>query len=285
MKFRTCFVRVLCLTCSGTFAAQPAPADDCTKGEAYYNQAQQAESPAQRLSYLQQAIAVCPTFAAWYSAGRAQLELVQSEAAVNAFREARRLAQDDRHAALAIGREGEVYLAQNREAEAAGAVESAITQLKDSPPDWLLTLRRTLDKRTAGKIIPARSLEQTLSTARSFGVTPKVRIRIQFAYDSAELDAQGRRQVTELGKALTQFKSGGYRMLVVGHTDKRGTDDYNQGLSEKRAGAVVSTLSREFPELGGSLKPLGKGKRELLYPGDSEEDHYLNRRVEVQLVQ
>jgi outer membrane protein OmpA-like peptidoglycan-associated protein len=75
-----------------------------------------------------------------------------------------------------------------------------------------------------------------------------------------------------------------WSFLLVGHTDKRGSMAYNQVLSEKRAKSVKTALERQFPSLVGRLKTEGRGETELLYDGDSESDHMLNRRVKVTLI-
>jgi outer membrane protein OmpA-like peptidoglycan-associated protein len=270
--------------CAAVGGYQPPGADACAQGEAYYHQAREAESPAQRLAYLNQAIERCPTFAAWYTAGRTHLELQQPAAALAAFQQARELAASGRPEGLALGREGEAYQALGQDVQAVVAVERAMEQFETAPPAWLVDLRRTLDRATVGQLVSAETIKRTWRALRSFGVTPKVRVRVQFAYDSYALSAQGRRQVRELGKALLAFQDEGYRVLVIGHTDKRGTAAYNARLSKRRARTVVNALGREFSGLAGLLTAQGRGESELLYAGDSEEDHYLNRRVEVQWV-
>jgi outer membrane protein OmpA-like peptidoglycan-associated protein len=59
---------------------------------------------------------------------------------------------------------------------------------------------------------------------------------------------------------------------VVGHTDRVGSDKYNQGLSEKRAKAVSDYLiSQGIP--ADKITREGKGKTELLprEPGESTQ--------------
>jgi outer membrane protein OmpA-like peptidoglycan-associated protein len=72
--------------------------------------------------------------------------------------------------------------------------------------------------------------------------------------------------------------------VLVGHTDKRGSRTYNQMLSERRARTVKMALERRFPTLIGKLKATGRGETQLLYDGDDETDHMLNRRVKITLI-
>ena len=74
-----------------------------------------------------------------------------------------------------------------------------------------------------------------------------------------------------MGKAIT----------LVGHTDVRGDDVYNDRLSLRRAETVKAFLIKELGIPAALLSVEGHGKRELLFSGTAEEDHALNRRVEV----
>jgi outer membrane protein OmpA-like peptidoglycan-associated protein len=273
------------LVFAGLIIGPALATEDCATGESLYQQAVETVVPRQRITLLEQAIALCPTFTAWYTAGQTYLELQQPDTALTAFETARRLAEDAHYQGLALGRAGEAYLAQGAEAEAVGAVNSAIERFTERPPpDWLIELRRQLDRMTAGQVIPAEQLKKTLSLSRSFSSVPSVQIRVQFAYDSAVLDDAGRLQVNELGKALVDLQGSARRIQVIGHTDIQGSESYNQQLSEQRANTVAIALTRSFPALAGQLATSGRGEAEPIYEGDSEEDHYLNRRVEVQLL-
>jgi outer membrane protein OmpA-like peptidoglycan-associated protein len=253
--------------------------------ENYFNQAQETASPEKRLALLEKAIDQCPSFAGWYSAGRIHLELGQPEAAAAAFQEAHQLADSEKFEALSLGRLGEAYKAQGKAADGLATVDSALERLgEDTPPDWLTDLRRRLDVTLADEVLSARTIKDVLTVTRSFSVEPKVQLRVHFGFDSAELDDEGWRQVQELGQALTEFTDENHQVLIIGHTDQQGEEDYNQRLSEARANTVVAVLQQQFPELKGMLAAEGRGESALRYKGSDEQDHYLNRRVEVRLV-
>ena len=114
-----------------------------------------------------------------------------------------------------------------------------------------------------------------------FAVRPAVNLPVHFDFDQAQLNSAGTRQVLELGRALARNQMNKQSFLLVGHTDKRGSRAYNQALSENRASTVRRELERKFPFLAGRLKTRGRGESELLYNGDTEVDHRLNRRVKV----
>jgi outer membrane protein OmpA-like peptidoglycan-associated protein len=69
-------------------------------------------------------------------------------------------------------------------------------------------------------------------------------------------------------------------VVVVGHTDAVGSDQYNDALALKRAERVRSTLiARGIPEQ--DIVAIGRGKRELLIPTANGMAEPRNRRVEI----
>ena len=71
------------------------------------------------------------------------------------------------------------------------------------------------------------------------------------------------------------------RIEVGGHSDERGSDEFNVRLSEARARSVADYLLRGFPELKpANLTVKGYGKSRPLVSGTSPEDLAKNRRVE-----
>ena len=65
---------------------------------------------------------------------------------------------------------------------------------------------------------------------------------INFDLDSAELTEQARQNLAEFARALSNDKLDAARFVVEGYTDGRGTEQYNLGLSERRAEAVTKFL-------------------------------------------
>lgn len=74
-------------------------------------------------------------------------------------------------------------------------------------------------------------------------------------------------------------------MLVVGYTDSVGSDDYNQTLSEKRAGAVINYLQQVCHwKPYRMLTPTGMAKADPLASNDTPEGKAQNRRVSVNVL-
>ena len=75
-----------------------------------------------------------------------------------------------------------------------------------------------------------------------------------------------------------------FSFQVIGHADERGDDDYNQGLSERRAQTALAELVRLQPGLGARLNAEGRGEREPRIPNAvSADQHATNRRVEFEI--
>jgi OmpA-OmpF porin, OOP family len=74
-------------------------------------------------------------------------------------------------------------------------------------------------------------------------------------------------------------------MLVVGYTDSTGSDEINQALSEKRAGAVINYLQQACRwKPYRMLTPTGMATADPLASNETEEGKAQNRRVSVNIL-
>lgn len=74
-------------------------------------------------------------------------------------------------------------------------------------------------------------------------------------------------------------------MLVVGYTDSTGSDEFNQQLSEKRAGRVINYLQQACHwKPYRMLTPTGMAKADPLASNDTIEGKAQNRRVAVNIL-
>ncbi len=121
-----------------------------------------------------------------------------------------------------------------------------------------------------------RGVTSTPSTrpALSFDIT------LNFAFDSAELTDELRVKLDKVAKALTDPSTENYDIIVSGHTDAVGSNEYNQSLSERRAEAARNYLINRQGIDSKRLIAKGYGKSQLLLP--SEPTNELNRRVQFQ---
>lgn len=103
-----------------------------------------------------------------------------------------------------------------------------------------------------------------------------------FDFDKYNITEQGQRTLEELAMNLIAFKS--KDVEIIGHTDRMGSNEYNDKLSLNRANAVIERLK----ELGvkANFIAIGKGEREQVKHCDGEDQKAKdclrpNRRVEV----
>ena len=101
---------------------------------------------------------------------------------------------------------------------------------------------------------------------------------IHFAYDSAEILPESRPYIDSVGAMLRLPEAQGRKLKIVGHTDARGSEQYNQALSERRAAAVRSYLKAEFGVAADQLDIMGEGETAPVAGFDPNAAE--NRRVE-----
>ena len=114
-----------------------------------------------------------------------------------------------------------------------------------------------------------------------------VPVPIQFNTGEDVLTPQGQAAVKDIYAYLSQQQNANY-IRVIGHTEPRGTDDYNLDLSRRRATSVAAYLT--YLGYHGRIEVIGKGKNEPFQPDDAakyspEQIWAFDRRVEYQVVQ
>ncbi len=102
---------------------------------------------------------------------------------------------------------------------------------------------------------------------------------IEFVFDSAEIEETSEPVLTEIRNLLTEFP--GLKLYVVGHTDDTGSLEYNIGLSERRAQAVVDYLVNIFGVSPDRLIARGVGPLAPVASNETEAGRAKNRRVEL----
>jgi outer membrane protein OmpA-like peptidoglycan-associated protein len=108
---------------------------------------------------------------------------------------------------------------------------------------------------------------------------PKVDLDINFDYNSAAVTPKAEPQLNSLGKALTSSELAGSVFMVGGHTDAKGSDGYNQTLSERRAETVRRFLMDNYHIPAANLVTAGYGKKGMKNTADPYAAE--NRRVEI----
>ncbi|EAQ36014.1 OmpA/MotB [Nitrobacter sp. Nb-311A] len=111
------------------------------------------------------------------------------------------------------------------------------------------------------------------------GKRPGVDLQIYFDFDSAELSAKAEPQLNNLGQALTSPELAGSVIMLGGHTDAKGSDRYNQSLSERRAETIKRFLIERYKISPENLVAVGYGESRLKNKADPDAAE--NRRVEI----
>ena len=108
---------------------------------------------------------------------------------------------------------------------------------------------------------------------------PSIDLEVSFDYNSDNIGSKAMPQVTALGEALSSSDLKGGTFILAGHTDAKGSETYNQGLSERRAEAVRRVLSQKYGIEVSKLVTVGYGKTQLKNPTGPYASE--NRRVQV----
>jgi outer membrane protein OmpA-like peptidoglycan-associated protein len=191
---------------------------------------------------------------------------------------------EDQRAALSAQRERARLNARTREADAAHLAAASSERQADAANLAAASSERQAD---AANLAAASSEQQATELQRQI--------------DVLQARPTDRGLVLTLGDVLFETGRSGLKMgatgnlnklvvflnrypdrtaLIEGYTDSVGSEDYNQGLSERRADSVKSYLVGEG--IGATrLSASGKGERDPVASNDSAGGRQQNRRVEV----
>jgi outer membrane protein OmpA-like peptidoglycan-associated protein len=104
---------------------------------------------------------------------------------------------------------------------------------------------------------------------------------VNFKFNSSVLDGAAKSTLDKVASAVGN--GNGFMIELQGHTDSRGSEQYNLGLSQRRAESVERYLmSKKIPLFRISI--IGLGKEEPVADNKSEQGRSQNRRVEVRVL-
>ena len=99
-----------------------------------------------------------------------------------------------------------------------------------------------------------------------------------FATNQSSLSTTAQNNLTELAAKLNKYED--TDILIEGHTDSSGPDEYNMTLSKKRAESVSSFL-KDKGVRGNRISTVGYGETQPIADNDNAAGMSQNRRVEV----
>lgn len=105
---------------------------------------------------------------------------------------------------------------------------------------------------------------------------------VLFNFDSAQLSAKAEANLKDIATIINEIPGGVVK--VVGHTDAKGTDQYNLKLSKSRAQSVAEFLVKQGVDRT-RLSPEGRGEKDPIAKNemngkDNPDGRQKNRRVE-----
>lgn len=113
---------------------------------------------------------------------------------------------------------------------------------------------------------------------------PRLKVRIEFDYDSSALKKSSYTLLKEVGTALMSNAIKDKTIMINGHTDSDGTQAYNLKLSFERADSVKACLVNAFGIPEDRLQIRGYGELLPLKLNTSPDNKQINRRVEFEIV-
>lgn len=105
-----------------------------------------------------------------------------------------------------------------------------------------------------------------------------VSLTIGFKFNSADITPESANTLGSLAKALKSDQLATSEFMIEGHTDGKGTPEYNMRLSQQRAAAVKTYLEKQGVQAQ-RLRSQGKGDTELANADDKLAAE--NRRVKI----
>jgi len=135
-------------------------------------------------------------------------------------------------------------------------------------PEKVLVVEVPVEKLVVKEVVKIVEVERILFPA------------VAFRFDSAELTDLGKGQVFLAAQRLKDKAD--LTIVIEGHTDTRGSDEYNQRLGQRRAQTVMSELSAQGIEPG-RMSAASLGETKPLIAQETDWARTVNRRVEFQV--
>ncbi|MDO8738041.1 OmpA family protein [Candidatus Deferrimicrobium sp.] len=184
----------------------------------------------------------------------------EAEKAMGEAEQARMGAAADRMAAAADAERAAIAKQQAEQAKSAAEAEAAKAAEAKAEADQLM-----------------RELSELKAQQTERGIVLTIG-DVLFATGKANLSPDANKSVARLAEFLKKYQK--RNVLIEGHTDSVGKDDYNLTLSRNRADSVKSNLVGNGIEAG-RITTVGYGKKFPLASNDTKAGKAQNRRVEV----
>lgn len=113
-------------------------------------------------------------------------------------------------------------------------------------------------------------------------VIDKFTLTINFEFDKSKIRDKDKKQLKQAIDFVKKYK--GYKIKIEGHTDWTGTEQYNQGLSERRAEAASKYLIGKGSVAAQRISSVGYGELQPVASNKTRSGRAKNRRVEILVI-
>lgn len=159
------------------------------------------------------------------------------------------------------------------------------TNYGNQPPAVDDIIRDLAPSNGAAPPVPTRALRPGAAVSATSTAPPptpraaSISMQVNFDFNSDAISSSSEQTMNNLAQAMQAPQLASRQFRIVGHTDAKGTADYNQRLSERRAASVKRALVRNGVPAE-RLETDGRGKSDLLNRDNPNAAE--NRRVEIQ---
>lgn len=140
-------------------------------------------------------------------------------------------------------------------------------------------LNLTAESRPLPDLLRAALPTQLVNAVKS---TEVVDASVFFSTDSFDLDNRAQADLNRIAPFLAETNQRGKQLILFGHADNTGNEDYNLGLSKKRAEAVSSLLQQRGVHPASAV---GVGMQMPIASNSTDDGKARNRRVEMWIVE
>ena len=105
----------------------------------------------------------------------------------------------------------------------------------------------------------------------------RITLDVEFDFDSSASRSEHSAEVEKVAEFMAKYPL--TNVVLEGHTDSKGSDTYNQQLSDRRAATIARMLIETFKVDAGRVSSVGYGESHPVASNDNAEGRQKNRRV------
>jgi OmpA-OmpF porin, OOP family len=124
------------------------------------------------------------------------------------------------------------------------------------------------------------TLQNTVANLDNYHVVTEA--SVHFGFNKDNLTKKAREALDQLAQTIPNTK--GYIVTVVGGTDSTGPENYNYGLSQRRADAVIQYLASQHNIPAYKIYQIGLGKDKPVDSNKTRAGRAANRRVDIRVM-